>query len=193
MFEESEDAVEPQAEPMEQIMDQQEADTNASEVNNEPEINQSQEKTMIPLSVAQKLREKKRELELELQWEKQERQRLLSQQTAQKPLEEDNSRYESATREDLTKSQEEIVRIVEEKSWIRSNPEKFDMVKELLPQFLKQRPNLARAIEEATNRYEEAYTLMVAYRRNSSSNLLSHQFKGKRRLMPLEVFQERLH
>jgi hypothetical protein len=161
MFEETEDAVEPQAEQMEQIIDQPEVDTNVLEANNDSEPT-GQEKTMIPLSVAQKLREKKRELELELQWERQERQRLLDQKATPPAQEEDNSRYESATREDLTKSQHEIVRIVEEKSWIKSNPEKFDMVKELLPQFLKQRPNLARAIEEATNRYEEAYTLMVA-------------------------------
>ena len=118
---------------------------------------------MIPLAVAQKLREKKRELELELQWEKQERLRLQQQgAAAPKPPEDDNSRYESATREDLSKSQQEIVRIVEEKQWIKNNPEKYEMVNQYLPQFLKQRPNLASAIGQATNRYEEAYTLMDA-------------------------------
>ncbi len=156
----NEDAVEPQAEPIQQIMDQHEADTNA-----EPDNDQGErpEKTMIPLAVAQKLREKKRELELELQWEKQERIRLQQQSSAPvKPAEPDNSRYESATREDLTNSQAEIVRIVEEKSWIKNNPEKFEMVREYLPQFLKQRPNLTSAIQQAYNRYEEAYTLMDA-------------------------------
>ena len=156
-----EEAVEPQAEPIEQIMEQHEADTNAQE-GNEQQVEDSQpEKTMVPLSVAQKLREKKKELELELQWERQERQRLMnSQQAAPKPPEDDSSRYESATREDLSRSQEEIVRIVEEKRWIKDNPEKYERVNEFLPQFLKQRPNLASAINLAANRYEEAYELM---------------------------------
>jgi len=159
--EHNEDAVEPQnAEPIEQIMDQHEADTNVESDNDSGE---KPEKTMIPLAVAQKLREKKRELELELQWEKQERMRLQQQSSAPaKPKEDDNSRYESATREDLSNSQQEIVRIVEEKSWIKNNPEKYEMVNQYLPQFLKQRPNLASAIQQASNRYEEAYTLMDA-------------------------------
>lgn len=160
----NEDAVAPQhAEPMEQIMDQHEADTNAHEGDDSQEQDSSREKTMIPLAVAQKLREKKRELELELQWEKQERLRLQQQgAAAPQPKEDDNSRYESATREDLSNSQQEIVRIVEEKQWIKNNPEKYEMVNQYLPQFLKQRPNLASAIGQATNRYEEAYTLMDA-------------------------------
>lgn len=153
---EDEDAVEPQiAEPIEQIMDQHEADTNVQEDN--VEVEQTQEKTMVPLSALQKLREKKKELELELQWE---RQRNAQAQAAQKPVEEDGSRYESATKEDLTKSQEEAIRIIEEKLWIKQNPEKFEKVQEYLPQFLKQRPNLASAINLASNRYEEAYELM---------------------------------
>ncbi len=156
----NEEAVEPQAEPIEQIMDQHEADTNVQEGNDHVD---QHEKTMVPLSALQKVREKKKELELELQWERQERQRLLnSQQAPQAPKEDDNSRYESATREDLSRSQTEIVRIVEEKSWIKNNPEKYEKVNQFLPQFLKQRPNLASAIDQATNRYEEAYILMDA-------------------------------
>ena len=155
-----EEAVEPQAEPIEQIMELAEADSNVQEGNDQ--VDQQPEKTMVPLSALQKVREKKKELELELQWEKQERQRLINSQVPSKPIEEDNSRYESATREDLTRSQQEIVRIVEEKSWIKNNPEKYERVNQFLPQFLKQRPNLASAIEQATNRYEEAYTLMDA-------------------------------
>lgn len=147
-----EEAVEPQAEPIEQIMDQ--VDTNSQEGNEE----KSQEKTMVPLSVVQKLREKKKELELELQWEKQRN----AQAAQQKPIEEDQSRYESATREDLSRSQEEAIRIIEEKLWIKQNPEKYEKVNQYLPQFLKQRPNLASAINSASNRYDEAYTLMEA-------------------------------
>lgn len=149
-----EEAVEPQAEPIEQIMDQHEADTNDQEA-----IEQEKpEKTMVPLSAVQKLRQQKKELELELQWERQ--RNMKAQQPA--PVEEDNSRFESATREDLRASQEEAMRNFEERLWIKQNPEKYERINEYLPQFLKQRPNLALAIDKASNRYEEAYTLMDA-------------------------------
>jgi len=159
-----EEAVKPQAEPIEQILDQPETEVAVESDVKAPEVNEEGEaqpkKTMIPLSVAQKLREQKRELELELQWERQ--RNAQAQATAQKPPEEDNSRFESATREDVIRSQEEAVRVVEERHWIRSNPEKYEKVNEYLPQFLKQRPNLASAINQAPNRYEEAFTLMEA-------------------------------
>jgi len=152
-----EEAVEPQEmEPIEQIIDEAMPDQD------EAQESQSNNAKMIPLHVAQKLREKKRELELELQFEKQERQRLLSQQAQKEPVEEDNSIYESATKADLRISQEKAVQIIEEKLWIKQNPEKYDMVSEHLDNFLKQRPNLASAIKDASNRYEEAYTLMTA-------------------------------
>ncbi len=106
----------------------------------------------------QKLREKKKELELELQWERQRN----AQTAIQKPPEEDNSRFESATKEDLRSSQEEALRAMEERFWVKQNPEKYEEVNEHLAQFLKQRPNLAAAINQASNRYEEAYTLMKA-------------------------------
>lgn len=113
--------------------------------------------TQVPLSALQKERRKRQELELELEWE---RKRANNQPKQQQ--EEDNSEYESATRADLSKSQQEIVRIVEEKSWIKSNPEKYEKLNEYLPSFLKQRPNLAHAINTSSNRYEEAYILMEA-------------------------------
>jgi len=159
-----EEAVEPQAETEAQVLDQPEtevaveSDVKASDVNEEGEA--QPKKTMIPLSVAQKLREQKRELELQLQWERQ--RNAEAQAAAQKPPEEDNSRFESATKEDLSRSQEEAIRVIEEKIWIKNNPEKYEKVTQYLPQFLKQRPNLASAINLASNRYEEAYTLMDA-------------------------------
>lgn len=157
-----EEAVEPQAEPIEQIMDQHEADINTQEGNEQYDHVERHEKTMVPLSALQKARDKKRELELELQWERQERQRLMQSHQPSKPAEEDNSRYESATREDLSRSQEEAIRVIEERLWIKQNPEKFEMINEQLPTFLKQRPNLTLAINQSANRYEEAYTLMTA-------------------------------
>ena len=153
----NEDAVEPQAEPIEQMIDHAEIDTNVHEDNDQAE---RPDKTMVPLSALQKVREKKKELELELQWERQRNAQI--QAAAYKPPEEDNSRYESATREDLNRSQEEAIRVIEERLWIKTNPEKYERLNQQLPEFLKQRPNLASAINLSPNRYEEAYALMDA-------------------------------
>lgn len=151
-----EEAVEPQdvAEPIEQIVE--EAQSENQEVIEE---DSQPKKTMIPLSVAQKLREQKRELELELQWE---RQRNAQHQARAPDPEPDESRYESATREDLSKAQMESMRLIEERLWKKANAEKYEFVNENLKKFLNQRPNLALAINQAENRYEEAYTLMTA-------------------------------
>ena len=149
---EEEGTVEPQ-EQIEAIMDQAEAE---AEVSHEDQPVQHESKTQVPLSALQKERKRRQELEIELRLERE------RQVKSQQPVEEDNSKYESATREDVNLAQEEIIRIVEEKSWIKSNPEKYEKVNEYLPQFLKQRPNLAFAINSASNRYEEAYTLMEA-------------------------------
>lgn len=154
----SEDAVEPQ-EVMDQVAEQA-AEQQPVEVDHEQVEQAVYEKTMIPLSALQKERQKKRELELELQWERQQRQREA--QAVQKPAEEDNARYESATKEDLANSKEQVLKDMEERLWIRQNQEKYEFINERLPQFLKQRPHLARAIQDAPNRYEEAYTLMEA-------------------------------
>ena len=154
-----EEAVMPQVEeaPIDQIMESHEENQEVAD-DHDNEESKSQEKTMIPLSVAQKLRQQKRELELELQWERQRN----AQQSAPKPQEDDGSRYESATKADLTQSQEQTIRAVEERIWIKQNPEKAERVDEYLPKFLKQRPNLASAISQASNRYEEAWELMDA-------------------------------
>lgn len=157
MNEEIEEAVEPQMDsPIEQIVE--DAQTEADSQDHAEEKSSK----MIPLHVAQKLREQKKELELRLQWEQQERQKLMSMGQASNTPEEDNSRYESATREDLNRSKEEIVRFVDERNWIQDNPEKYEKVNEYLPQFLKQRPHLAAAINLAPNRYKEAFQLMEA-------------------------------
>lgn len=146
---------------IDQAQDVSESNDNVVQENIDHEA-RAYEKTMVPLSALQKLREKKRELELELQWERQKH----TAASQQKPEEEDNSRYESATREDLKnslrQSQEEAIRAIEERLWIKQNPEKYEKVNEYLPQFLKQKPNLASAINQASNRYEEAFLLMQA-------------------------------
>lgn len=154
----NEEAVEPQ-DTIEQIIDEAPDAPMEAEADVDHE-QQAYEKTMIPLSALQKVREKKKELELELQFEKQRNAQLT--QAAQKPAEDDNSRFESATREDLKMSQGEIIRVVEERTWIKNNAEKFEYVDQNLKNFLQQRPNLTSAIRDSANRYEEAYTLMTA-------------------------------
>jgi hypothetical protein len=127
----------------------------ADEVEEQEEAEQVPiESSKVPLSALQKERRKRQELELELKW--------MKEQQAKPPAapEPDESRYESATREDLSKTREEIIRDVEERRWMRENPERFEKVNELLPEFLKRRPNLANAIASASNRYEEAWELM---------------------------------
>ena len=105
----------------------------------------------VPLSALQKERRKRQEIEQEL--------RSLREQSA-KPSEPDDSAYEAATKADLGKFQQQTIRAMEERNWIKQNPERADEVNEKLTEFLKQRPNLAAAIEGATNRYEEAWELM---------------------------------
>lgn len=149
-----EEVVSPQVEQptAEEVVDQMQQDVAPEKTEDVKEPAEKQ----VPLSALQKERRKRQELEMQIEWERQQR------QPPKPEPEEDNSRYESATKEDLGKSQQEIVRIIEEKSWVKNNPDKYEKVNEYLPQFLKQRPNLAYAINSATNRYEEAWTLMEA-------------------------------
>lgn len=149
-----EETVEPQETPQPEETNEQVA----QEETQETETTEEAQENRVPLSALQKERKKRQELELQLKWE---RERLEQQNSPQQQVD-DDSKYESATREDLTRSQEEVVRMVEERNWIKSNPEKYEKVNELLPQFLKQRPNLVHAINGSTNRYEEAYILMEA-------------------------------
>lgn len=119
------------------------------------DVEKYESKVKVPLSALQKERKKRQELEMELQYERRQKSQPVQQQ-------EDNSQYESATRAELSQSQAESIRIIEERLWIKQNPEKYEKVNEYLPEFLKQRPNLASAINSAHNRYEEAFTLMEA-------------------------------
>lgn len=127
----------------------------------ESESHEDREDTQVPLIALKKERKKRQEVEMELQY--------LRQQAEKQKAEEDMSRYESATREDLSHSQSETVRLVEERLWIKQNPEKFARINEELETFLKTKPHLAAAISGAPNRYEEAYTLMNALNRRAEN------------------------
>lgn len=116
-----------------------------------------QQEQNVPLSALQKERRKRQDAEAEL---KMYREHQLKQMQGADPQEEDESQYEPVTRAELKKQQVQMMRDVEEKTWIRQNPEKAEIINEKLANFLKQRPNLAAAIEAAPNRYEEAWELM---------------------------------
>lgn len=118
-------------------------------------VQEAPQEERVPLSALQKERRKRQEMEQELRWHKE--QMMASRQPAPEP---DETLYEAATKEDLGKAEQKIVRSVEERTWIRQNPEKVSDINEKLAEFLKQRPHLASAIENAPNRYEEAWELM---------------------------------
>ncbi len=114
----------------------------------------------VPLSALQKERRKRQESEQELRWYKEQ---LMRQQQAQQMTQEpDDSDHEPVSRKELGNVKKQAVREVLEATWISQNPEKAADINDKLAEFLKQRPHLARAIEDAPNRYEEAWTLMDA-------------------------------
>jgi hypothetical protein len=112
----------------------------------------------VPLSALQKERRKRQETERELQWVKEQQMRQMQEQQQQEDPEDD----QLVSRKELTNIKRQAVREVLETTWISSNPEKAADINNKLSEFLKQRPHLARAIEDAPNRYEEAWTLMDA-------------------------------
>ena len=113
----------------------------------------------VPLSALQKERRKRQEAEAE--------NRILreyGQKQKQPEPEEDESQYEAMTKGEYLKREASMktqyMREIEEKLWMKQNPEKAELINEKLSDFLKQKPNLVSAINAATNRYEEAWELM---------------------------------
>jgi len=126
-------------------------------------VDVTQEKEQqVPLSALQKERKKRQEYEQELKAYRDFQ--LKQMQMAQQPKEEDPSQYEPITKADYERAKNaeklSIMREVEEKIWIKNNPDKIEEINERLTEFLKQRPNLVAAIESSSNRYEEAWELM---------------------------------
>lgn len=117
------------------------------------------EEQKVPLSALQKERKKRQDLELENRYLKE-----YAVPKQENPQENEDLRYEPITKGEfdakLAKERTETLRMAEERIWMRQNPEKAEIINEKLSEFLKQRPNLASAIEAATNRYEEAWELM---------------------------------
>ena len=125
------------------------------------EVVEQREEERVPLSALQKERRKRQEAEKRAKLFEELQEKQLREQQSAAPQEEEDL-YEAATKSDLGRAEKQIMRAVEERSWIKNNPERASEVNEKLQEFLKQRPNLASAIEAASNRYEEAWTLMNA-------------------------------
>jgi len=117
---------------------------------------------MVPLSAVLKERKKRQELEMQTTWQQQQLQQYQQQQIAPVDPVDDSSKYETVTREEQQKAQNDTIRTIEERQWMRDNPEKMEILNEHLKTFLDQRPNLKSAIRDSGNRYEEAFTLMNA-------------------------------
>jgi len=147
----------------------------AQDVQEDSSGENTEETKMVPLSALQKERKKRQEAEMNATWQQQQLEKLQNSEP-----EDDSYKYESATREDVMKAQQEAIRMVEEKRWIKENNEKFELLNEKLPNFLKQKPNLVAAIDAAENRYEEAYTLMTKLNAPPVSQQKAPQPRGNR-------------
>jgi len=112
------------------------------------------EETMVPISALKKERKKRQQIQQELE----------KRASQQKPVEEDYSRYESVTKEELGKNNFELKREVREEDWSKNFPDRATQLEENLEEFLQQRPNLALAIQGSSNRLQEAWELMEALR-----------------------------
>ena len=142
----------------------QEAPVSDTEVLDNTEGQEEAREQNVPLAALQKERRKRQDAEQRNLEKDQElrmfREHQLKQMQEAKPQEEDESQYEPITKAEQAKREEALIRNIEEKSWIRQNPEKAEVINEKLANFLTKRPNLAAAIEASSNRYEEAWDLM---------------------------------
>jgi len=171
------ETVQEQVQEETQVVNQEPVATDEQVVENqEAQAEEPVKEQNVPLSALQKERRKRQDAEQEL---KVYREHQLKQVQQQVPVEEDESQYEPVTKAELKKQQVQMMRDVEEKSWIRQNPEKAEVINEKLANFLKKRPNLAAAIEAAPNRYEEAWELMDKLSPKQKAALTSPQATKK--------------
>lgn len=146
------EVVEPEQEPVQEVYEET---TEVTEDTQEITEDSSEEEVKVPLKVLQKERRKRQEAEQEARF-------LKEQQNKRSAEEEEASKYESVTKEELHKTKSALKREIAEETWAADNPDKIERINDELPEFLKMRPNLAKAIDAAPNRYAEAWTLMNA-------------------------------
>lgn len=177
---------EPQEEAEDQVTEMDAAMEEAAEATPEeqPEeshdVEQEEHKT-VPVSAVQRERKKRqeeREQKIRAEAERDFYRQQLEVQK-QQPVEEDDSQWESTTRGDLQKFEQqtnerisktstELKRDIREDLWAESNPEKSSYVLENLEDFLTNRPHYRAAIDASSNRYKEAYELMTAFNQRNS-------------------------
>ena len=142
------------------------------------EVVEQKEEERVPLSALQKERRKRQEAEKRAMLFQELQEKQLREQPQAPPAEEEDL-YEAVTKADLGKTEKQVIRVVEEKRWVQENPEKYLEVNDNLKEFLKQRPNLAQAIEAKSNRYEEAWMLMDALSPKKKASLKVPQVPKK--------------
>lgn len=129
----------------------------------QPVAIEEQKEEQVPLKVLKKERKKRQEAELKAQWNEQRLQELMNSQ----PKQEDMSQYENVTKGELKnysqQERQQIIQQIKEEDWMKSNPEKIDIIDEKLPELLKQKPHLSYAIMHSTNRYEEAWEQLMGH------------------------------
>ena len=156
---EDQEQVQEVAETVEQPSEQQEQAPEQTQEEAQPE---EKAEGQVPISALQKERRKRQEAEQKTRWYEEMHAKQSQGGQSNAPQESDDDQYEAATKADLKNVQKAALREFEEKSWAKGNPEKVEDITDNLTEFLKQRPHLASAIENAPNRYEEAWMLMNA-------------------------------
>jgi len=141
------------------------SNTSQTEVPQEAPEGENQEDRNVPLGTHIKERRKRQEAEDKV--------KFYEERDKKKATEE--AQYESVTREDVNKTQEQTIRLVEENIWKRANPEKTQKIDSELKEFLERRPNLAVAIDASSNRYEEAWELMTKLNPQQRANVPATQ------------------
>lgn len=127
----------------------------------------------IPLEALQKERRKRQEAEQRLKWYEE----LHSKKEASQKPQEPEDLDEPVTKGELKNWQTQTVRASLENSWIKENPDKAQEVNENLQELLTRKPHLAKAIEAAENRYEEAWVLMNALSPKEKASIQSAPVK----------------
>lgn len=125
------------------------------------DIEDSHEETTVPLSALQKERKKRQEAEWKAQFLEDQQKKA----TVSNPETDDS--YESLTkgeyRQKESASQEQLIRTIEERQWMKNHADKIEIINERLPELLKVKPHLAYAIANSLNRYEEGWELLKAF------------------------------
>lgn len=113
-------------------------------------------------SVRQDYQGKIDNLERDFQYLRQENERLRA--TQQPQIKEEDDGDDIITKNELRAAAAGWQKQASETTWISSNADGVDAIKEYLPNIVKKKPWLASVIENAPNRYEQAAEIVELYR-----------------------------